>query len=701
MMKYGSKNIIFLIWTVLIIQLVWVAPAAAQTMADSSGLFDNGILQSLHLLMVTTYKTIGKVLMIGHALMCYAINVNNYSLFDLLNIPDPTFLFVGGAIYVAGIFISLSVGMYFVDASLRLGIAIIFMPISIALWPFPPTSSKFMDNLNTIIRNGLLFALMSVGISFALCLINAGLFESGDAAFWSAIEHQQTELLSENFSFFSTHILVVGFSLIYGFRLLESSVNNYLNAFFSDPMFGSQSPMNQMGTQAFGMVSQNMVKPAASLAKDIAMHQTGRAIGGIGTAISAEGRSKIAGGIKNVYSGLKTFAKNPRQTYNQAMATAGKKANDAIQSVGQKAENAIFAAGEGAKKLADGISAMAPIPLSEDIRQDRLQGKLENGKRPVFDENAGFRGNKGINNKIDYLTNKFGKFARNNIDAVTPAVGNFTENVLAHGGGEINNAVRTAEEGAKQWTADKIADTINQVNAMRGSEDPAVSGDQIRAGVRNAGIIAGAKLNKLADKVIDSDIVQGFKEGAATADQAPITLEPLAAVSAPFKAVRHPIKTCRKLANLSESFNNYKQTLKENRELTTPTTGNSGGNAQQTLENSQPSRTRIIMKATGQIVARTAKDVGSKTENVGKYAAKAGKATSKPIGKAAGKTADALGKTLQDFGAWLGDNSKRGGQRDNSSWLEKWNSVVADKKAREEEAQEESDYYREMSGGDN
>ncbi len=574
MMRNGLKNIIFLVGAFIIAQVLFVVPAQAQAVtADSAGLFDNGILQGMHLLMTATYKTMGNVLMVGHALMCYAIDVDKTSVFGLVDVPNIGLLLVGLSIYVVGIFMSLSVGMYFVDSSLRIGVAIIFMPISIALWPFPPTSNKFADNLSTIIRSSMLFMLMSVGVAFAVCLIDAGLFEGGDQAFWYAIDQEQTEIISENFSFFSSHILVVGFSLIFGFRILESSVNEYLGSFFSDAMFGSSSPMNQMGTQAFAMAAENVAKPAAEFAKDVVTHQTGRAISGVGSLISKEGREKIADG----WQGVKRVMTNPRQYYNNAMHNAGRKANEAIQNLGQKANDAVQAAGEGVKTAADYVTAAAPLPYTEEDRQRMLNGELENGKRS---------GN-GFNQKVDRMTKKIGDKVQSKIDKITPTVGQAAEEVIAHGGG-------AAKEASKQAVAATIA-TVSDKSA-----------EEVRADLHDTKVKAEEKVEAAAgavsstakaakEKVAETEFVKGFTEGMQEADQAPITLNPTDVLATPFKKMAHPVQTVRQMARMPQASKDAVQAVQDNK----------------------GQRTRFFAKKAGQIVARTGKDMGNTADTVG------------------------------------------------------------------------------------
>ena len=633
-MKHFIKNIFLIVLCILIGQLLLLTDAhAADITPNSAGLFSDSILKGMEQLMHKTYETLGNVLMIGHALMCYAIHVDYTCVFvcALAEIPNLSFLIVGAVIYFIGILMSLSIGMYFVDISLKLGFAVLFMPVSIALWPFPPTKNKFSENLNIIIRNGMLFMMVALGVSFAVLLVENGLMEGGHEAFWDAINEQKTETLSDNFSLFSLHILVVGFALMFGFKILESSVNNFLNAFFSDPAFGRSSPMHMMGTQAIGLLTQNAVKPALSFAKDVATHQTGKAIAGVGNGISklstAQGRQELATGFKNSVQGMKrnfgTAANkvlHPRQTYNQAMQYTGRQAN-----------NAIHAVGTGVKTFHDYFTTFMPMPLAEDDRKLQVNW---------------------FNQKVDKVTN---------------FLGNKTENVIAHGG-----------ETVKQGIASSVAAVHNDVQDLRGKPENFVTAAQVRTGLHNvrqaaenttealvqggiskaqqagaavlqtAGALKqkGAKIAQkganIANAALNNKVGQGLKSAYQSSAQAPISLSPSKilstsskVLSAPFKAVRHPIKTMRKVAQLPAMANRLGTQLHSSTENFAQRT---------TKENA-----KVILKSSGQIVFRTAKDTIKDAQHLGE------------------NTAGTLGRILTGFGNSLADNSKNTDKKSKNS----------------------------------
>lgn len=703
-MKNSVVKILFLTWILAIAHIMFAPEAWAANgyTTDSAGLFDKSILEGIQVMMVATYKTLGNVLMIGHALMCYAIDVDYRSILGLIEIPNLSFLLIGLAIYIVGVFMALSVGMYFVDASLRLGLAIVFLPVSIALWPFPPTSSKFINNLSTIIRNSMLFVLMSVGIAFAICLIQAGLFEGGSQAFWDAIAEEKTETISENFSFFSSHILVVGFCLVFGFRILESTVNDYLNSLFSDAMVGSENPMSEMGTQAFGMFTQTAIKPVMSYVGDVATHQTGNLISAAGDKMVDLSTDEGIQNMKAKYQNIKNVIRNPRQAYNNMMNNFGGKVNDTIQSVGEKTNQAIQATGEGLQNLVDGITSVAPIPMSEEDRQALLHGGLENGKRTG-----------GVNDWIQSKAEKLGKAAEQRINRVTPTIGQAAEDVIAHGGG-------VAKEKAKQGISRGIAAARNNYNEITGSDAPEVTAEEVREELHEAkeqvkGVVSAAKqevkehvvdpvkntAHNVSEAVSNTAFVAGVRSGynqaknpqaTAPETQTPQTAETRSASATgtaaegsapvtPQPIVLQPSGEFSRLLQGSENQIQQVRQMAQNQEAgtgsTTPTANgeNAADSAGRTnaAGNATDSKTRTFFRKTG--------------EKTGQFIFRASDAAEQK----SRSFLRAFGEGTKDFGNWLGNNYKEG--QEGTSWIDAWNQEVAETERYKRKQEEKQDAW--------
>ena len=286
------------------------------------GIISDKTMQNMTNMMDRIYKNLGRIFMLGHGLLCYATKVA-YACIGLdvpgvvsacwIKTPNMSFFICGLAVYLAAFMMSVAIGMYFIDICFKLGFAILYLPVAIALWPFAPTRSKFGEVLGMIIHNAMLYALMSIGLTYAIILIYNGVL--GDASnwtsFWNAIEKESSEILSENFSLSSTRLIVVLFSLIFGFKIIASSVNNYLNYFFSDGLMGGQSPMHYLGTQAIGLTGGALVGKLGGWTVDVASTQTGKAIEGVGNTLvdMSQGDAGILGKaassvVKPVQKGL-------------------------------------------------------------------------------------------------------------------------------------------------------------------------------------------------------------------------------------------------------------------------------------------------------------------------------------------------------------------------------------------------------------
>ena len=675
------------------------------TTPNSAGLFSPEIMVKMQAFMRQIYKELSKVFMIGHSLLCYAqkvaflcIGVWGKCFAKLANLN----LFVSGMlIYVVGVLMTMSIGMYFVDISFKLGFAMLFMPVSIALWPFPPTKNKFQENLSIIIRNGMLFTLVAIGVTFAVTLISNSLLDTGDGrdgweAFWQAIADKKTEVLIDNFAFDRMHFLVVAFALVFGFKILASSVNDYLDYFFSDSVFGSESPMHHMGTQAVGMVAANTVKPAASFIGDVAKTQTGRAIAGVGGGIAAlgskEGRAQLAGNVKKFAGAVA----NPRRTIGNAInkfETSSKKAlgsgikgitnatllglpwkESTRKKLEQKADDWIddnITNGKLRNLAADaaafGVNTFNQATGNKSakfVTRDDIKGKVNESLDSVKDDLSNLYGDKlkenvkkGIVKTATKLNNEF-QGLRDNPDGMKSEeemreifhkgkeLGKTGAEVVAGAvSGGINNLANKVENTAKNAVAGTAAMVYNDIQSLKNNPQNAVTTEAMR-------MLMGEEKRKLAQATRDA-----WKES----DKAPISLQPSAILSSPLKlaeslgkGVRHPIdSTINNVKKLKDGWEAIKQAKEQ----------------------------KIILKTTGQIVLRTA--------------ARTIKGTGADIKQAAEGTASVFGNILKDFGKSLQNNKPADGQSKHkwTSWQDMHNAEQRKKEA----AQEDRDYFKSIN----
>ncbi|MBP5215662.1 MAG: hypothetical protein J6039_03790 [Alphaproteobacteria bacterium] len=640
---------------------------------DTAGIMSKQILEGMQKFLRLIYMELSKVFMLGNALLCYATKVANTEFLGILNIPDLGFLICGAVIYVVAAFMTFSIGMYFVDISFKLGFAMLFFPISVALWPFSPTQSKLTDNLSIIIRNSMLFVLVSVGVAYAVMLISNGVFEGGWESFWDAIESQQTELLSENFSLSSIHILIVAFSLIYGLKILASSVNDYLDSLFNDAVFGSSSPMHHMATQVGGTIAENTLKPAAAFVGDVARVAAGKAIvGGVDLAskmTSKEGRQELATqaagkarALGNAAQSMVKPLRNPVEAYHNAQAAIGKGLNKAVHGIGNFNKNVVWAATLAVPNGKKRLNILDNYEKKRVERNDKIgnwleqnvPGALERGAKGVVTSAA--TGIHNMNNPGDIVSkeemrsrlhNKKEKVI-NSVDGAVTAidkgiadaagkVGEAASNIASSAGQFIAGAAqgigRGIEQGAKQAVTGAAMVVNNAAASIGGNAERRTDMEGMRA-----------KLHQ------DKEKVKAYlKELYQTSDQAHITLQPSAVLSAPLKAAVAAVPF-----NWGDTFKRIRQIKNE-------------------IKNDAQSQPHFILKRSGQIVMRTIKGTVQDVKGLGSFA----------------------GNALRDFGKGLQDNTERHAERmrqreQNMSYKER-------QEAQEQAERDERDLYRSLS----
>ncbi|MBP5353166.1 MAG: hypothetical protein J6Y91_05315 [Alphaproteobacteria bacterium] len=443
-------------------------PAINPTSPSGGGMIDTGILNKMQQLMLIVYQTLAQILMFGHSLVCYAqthyLGATYHKLVNLwftsigIWIWDFSMLICGCIVYVVGLFLSIAVGMYFVDVSFKIGFAVLMMPVSIALWPFKPTSQKFTDNFFIIVRNAMLFAFVAITVAFATELIAQGV---GLDEYWALVE-QGTESTAVHevkslYSLFTVKFLVIAFCLIFGFRIMSSSVDKYLDFFFQDPVFGSESPMHHMGTQAVGMATDTLLKPAGSYIKDVASNMAGKSMIGIGNSL---GRMK-----EGDFSDFKKIG--------HAMKTTGSVVAHPVRSTrraaGAIADSTVEAAGSVAKELHDWKMLLKPGSFYEQEYRE---------KQKSFDD------------KVDNYVHQGAK------EATKQAISGGIASAI-NGGQILHDAYKNAK--APGSAKDKAKATYH---ALKGENIDRVSSDDVRAELHGAHMVANTVMNEAKDAVV-------------------------------------------------------------------------------------------------------------------------------------------------------------------------------------------------------
>ena len=98
---------------------------------------------------------------------------------------------------------------------------------------------------------------------------------NNDNELGTAIKNNNLEYISDQLSFFNFQWIIVLFAYLYAIKMIGAAINNYVNDFFSDKVFGKGSPMHTKLTQATDMAKKQVMKPV-KLGGKIITHQTGR-----------------------------------------------------------------------------------------------------------------------------------------------------------------------------------------------------------------------------------------------------------------------------------------------------------------------------------------------------------------------------------------------------------------------------------------
>lgn len=207
----------------------------------------------------------------------------------------------GVLIWCTGFLLTMAVAYYLVDICFKIGFAVIAMPIVVGLWPFNMTKGKFTACVSIIFKAAATFAFLAMTSYYAMRLISAGLegtpttsyaqqddgqaktgygleelYAAIDTATNGVEDKAQMELVSERLAVFSIDFIILLFCFIYAFKLIGGTVSIFVQKFFPDKAFGQAQPMHYWSTAATKWAKDQVMKPVG-LARDIALHQTGKA----------------------------------------------------------------------------------------------------------------------------------------------------------------------------------------------------------------------------------------------------------------------------------------------------------------------------------------------------------------------------------------------------------------------------------------
>ena len=278
---------------------------------QTHGVIPDSIMKNIKDLNAAVDAKVSRFLALGAAIQCAATEFCAHDLSLLvvkIKIPSFSLWIAGTAVWILGIMLVMIIGYYLCDISFKLGFAVMAMPISIALWPFPKTKEYLHKVISLMLNCTGIFIFLSLGVTYAIALFDAAIAVGGEdvvdvgetgevmqTVFNYFKEEKGNEIL-ELFDLLSFNFLLLMFAGIYGFVLVGKSVTKYTGQFFKDETgLGNANPMHEGLTQATDFVKQKAGK-VGGYAKDVLKTQAGRGAAKLG--------GKLSGAMGRVGAGM-------------------------------------------------------------------------------------------------------------------------------------------------------------------------------------------------------------------------------------------------------------------------------------------------------------------------------------------------------------------------------------------------------------
>lgn len=300
-------------------------------------------------------KTVSTHLVVGHAVTCHSMNAGAWDL-KIIKLVNVWLWFCGALIWFVGFMLTLGICYYLLDISFKLGFAIMALPVVIGLWPFNITKGKVTAVFSIVLKSGATFAFLALTTTFALLLVSHALRDI--PTLLDKIKNQETKWIADTFSITGPYFLIILFAYLYSMKLISATVDDYVNKFFGDNVFGKESPMHQMSTQMTDFAKDKVVG-------------IGKGIGNkAGEALKEEAKEKIDTAKKFVKGLFKGKANGDTKSDKKGGSSGGaggavkgggqavKAGGATVEKTGQAVEQGGKAAEQGGKAAATGGKGM-------------------------------------------------------------------------------------------------------------------------------------------------------------------------------------------------------------------------------------------------------------------------------------------------------------------------------------------------------
>ena len=225
----------------------------------------------------------------GDMLLCNAVHgeASYYSL-PLMVITVTVHLvcfdtFISGAVfYIMGFFIMVLASFYLFDIAFNLTIAIILLPLGLALWPFAWTRDKLKKVVDSIVYYIGVFMFLPLGVVLATRVLEAVVdnsFKKDGFDFLAAYTEDKSDLLRDHLGVFTLGFLAVLLCYLVALKLIPLMATEFCSHFFGSGLAGNQSsPLREKLEQAGKVMRERTVGRFSKYGKDAIVHRVGRSI---------------------------------------------------------------------------------------------------------------------------------------------------------------------------------------------------------------------------------------------------------------------------------------------------------------------------------------------------------------------------------------------------------------------------------------
>jgi hypothetical protein len=255
-----------------------VTVGQAELMPDDENFLPGSLLNGMMDYLAKMNATITNHMKMGHMIACHARHKGRITFMMFFHITDFATLLCGVLVWIFAFIMAFAVVFYLFDAALKLAVALVFLPILIAFWPFQALRDKSMACVKMIFNAAALFVFLSLTVSMGLVLVDkavqigdiarSGLAEDtvmqpetdgmGMKALMTDISKGNSQAVKDRFSLFSVAFAMLVFTYLYAIKLIRSTIDDYVNKFFADDLTGKIQELNRRVTGVAGIAGQRV-----------------------------------------------------------------------------------------------------------------------------------------------------------------------------------------------------------------------------------------------------------------------------------------------------------------------------------------------------------------------------------------------------------------------------------------------------------